>query len=290
MAKLVDCGVDYFRATTKDAGIAGDWSEAMDLVAAEGRGYGIMPAERSYLGYAGRLVGSAFFGARHDSWMVQVSGGEANARWTEFMPARANVTRVDCQVTAELAMPCVLYLSQLWQSLCSKERKAGRPKTLRCFSEPDGVTGITIGSRTSASYLRIYDKGHEQGMPEVRNLLRWEVEAKAEFAMTVAYLLDSGSERASPCENVVRTVFEKCGVVIPLVESYSPVSLAVSKMVPSVFTQLTWLRDGVNPTVLRLIESVGLMTVLQALFHGTDGYIRKEDLMVQLALLQDAEI
>lgn len=287
MAKLMDAGVDYFRATTRDASIGADWAESMELVAAESRGYGILPTARGWLGYNGRLIGKTFLGARSDGWMAQVSGGEAHARWSDFMPARANITRIDCQVTCKIAMPCEIYLSQLWTALCHKKQEAGRAKKLACFSERHGVTGIAIGSRSSQCYIRIYDKGFEQEMKEVRDLLRWEVEAKDTFATTLAYLLESGSDLRESAISVVRTVCEKSGVSVPLVETYEKQDLAAPALTPSVFTQLRWLRDGVSPTVRRLIDLVGLQTVMQAVFFGTDGYLRKEDLALQLALLAD---
>lgn len=290
MATSMHCGIDYIRATTREAWLAKEWADAFELVLGSYRGGGIKRINRSFLGYTGGLAGKVFLGTRSDGWMLQISGSDAHVWWNDFGPARGNVTRIDFQITAKLALPCAVYLPDLWRKVCNTRMGKGRASTARLFSEPQGTTGISIGSRASERYFRIYDKGREQGLVDVKDLLRWEVELKGSAAKVGAYLLESNPSLVDGVRNAVISYYESQGVTLPIKEPYEKLVIPNVTKSPSVFTKLKWLRDDVSPTVRTLVDSVGVEAVLQALFFGTDGFIRKEDLILQLSLLSEEDL
>ena len=121
-----------------------------------------------------------------------------------------------------------------------------------------------IGARQSVQMGRLYDKGVEQKVSQSGRWWRWEVEYKAESASSVAEALRKVDEPEVLIYSVVASWFRSRSMNMPG-RAAEFIIWNEQRAPTSTERQLSWLARGVRPTVLDLIDRVGLERVLQAL-------------------------
>jgi len=138
----------------------------------------------------------------------------------------------------------------------------------------DGAYCGTVGSRTSRSYVRLYDKGVESQTEPPGVYWRYEVEAKRDLAGSLWKELKEAADPTSYCQSVCERSARSLGLRWPstLRPDLKPMP-PVPKIEPADVTRtLAWLRKTVRPSILRLREAVGDDALLSAL-----GFLPERD-------------
>lgn len=188
---LVDSGIDYITATTKQGiNATAMWDLGRALVREEERSTDIVRPFR-FSGYHGIMCGGAQVGRRPDGTVVRLSGNCAKEFWAQVLGLSDNVTRLDLQVTALTPNGCAGQLKKHYNQVRKGKRGRGKPAEFKMWLGPKGFQSMTLGARSSDRYARIYDKGLESGLPEFAGCLRYEIELKRQQAFGMAQHLDA---------------------------------------------------------------------------------------------------
>jgi len=217
-------------------------------------------------GYEGITAGGASVGKRSDGSLIRLSSGCAADNWRRPANVAEHVSRIDLAVTARLpasANPA----AEAWAGATgSGSGRRGRPvqKATHIETRTEGET-CYLGSRKSARFGRLYNKGLESKMEEYRDCWRWEVEYKEHAATPIALsVAECGSESEAVLAYVWDT-FSTWGV---------PPSWGLGARVPSQAAdrqpsdderRLAWLYGQVRPVIARLIANGRRADVLSAL-------------------------
>lgn len=237
------------------------------------------------LGYRGRACGPVKMGFRGDeNWIIQLSGETANYA-IEKIPALAkmNVSRVDYQVTRQLPEITPAYIQCLHMEL--KELKRDNPSfpSLTLIQSDTGDT-LYIGKRTSNRYIRIYDKGGEQG-GERNRIIRYEVEYKKDKAQPAwETFVDALPNRTEHILGTVQAELSRIGLEVRF-SSDQLATIKAEKTEPLAERQLAWLRRCVKPVTMKLVQEGYFHQVYEILMGSAFPY---EDTDTHEFLLQEA--
>ncbi len=196
-------------------------------------------------------------------FIVILAGATAGDFWREIVPVACKVTRLDLAVDlyAEKPIDAVKNAARL---VMSKAYETNRKYTV--FGSMAGgskrrSSGDTlyIGSRQSAAYGRLYDKGLQTKMSKPGKWFRYEIEYKDYAASQAAKAAwDVGTEGLSKwIRKAVYDWFEKRDVVPVFLPDRDVPSFHVRSFVRATTLEkkLLWLSCQVRPTVKYLIEN-----------------------------------
>lgn len=224
-------------------------------------------------GYEGTRWGKFFFGERADGAMAIAEGWAAGNLWQHVPWAICHATRIDLALTwwqSEYEGGVADYYATKIDNLRkdSKLRRNFRITHYKGFG--DGDT-LAIGSRSSASYARIYDKEKQSGNEHYKRAWRAEIEYKGPATGQIVQGLRFST---LPESTIARTVCAWCferGVRLP-VDPGMGAAIAVKLPRPDQdnLRRLAWLARSVAPTVAELICAYGREVVYSALF-GTES-------------------
>lgn len=205
---------------------------------------------RDYIGYA---IGGLRVGERRDSYLCQLSGHVAAKHWRRLLVGAHNVTRIDLQVTALCPHQRWDEANKQYERIASDERLvrlAGWHS--RITTKPTGST-LYIGAPTSARRLRLYDKHAESPLDYPPGAWRYEIQARAGLARSLATSLASGNGGRFAGISTVHECFRARGVQ----PRFRPSSGGVLGSVPRARTnderRLRWIDQQVAPTIRRLV-------------------------------------
>lgn len=215
-----------------------------------------------FTGWTCGQVGAAVHGS---TAIVRLSGHCAAERWRDFVEDSTNVSRLDLAVTArndaEWTDVTREHLNQV-----RDHAKLHNPR-LRVTRIDGGKHGntLTIGSRSSDAYLRVYDKERESKREEYRDCWRYELELKRKLANGAAANLYNSEE---PCTDVCSTVsmwglMRAC--VVPWGSEVQELSLIPVVRSGGAEDTVRWLRMCVRASVQRAVASGKRFEVLSAL-------------------------
>jgi len=217
-------------------------------------------------GYEGLTCGGASVGRRADGSLVRLSSDYAALNWNVVHKFSDNVSRCDLAVTVRLgpeANPAGEAYSRPAENLPSRRgRHVQRATHIQTWTE--GETTY-LGSRQSARFGRLYNKGLESKREEYRDCWRWEVEYKGATAKDVAgKVAQCGSEGEAVLAYVWDT-FATWGVP-PAWGLGATVPPALAVRTPTdEERRLAWLYAQVRPAVARLVAAGRREAVLSAL-------------------------
>jgi DNA relaxase NicK len=126
---------------------------------------------------------------------------------------------------------------------------------------------VTVGSRQSQLYGRIYDKGKESKQPEWEGYIRHELEVKEEQARDLHFWLMEEITREHMIKAIVGNYFEKRGCPMYWEDFETRETPAVEKRTRTDETKLSWLATQVAPTVRDLIDHGKGAEALTALLY-----------------------
>lgn len=251
-------GVDYYRATSSlldtpvaDVETAKRW--VMDTIEA----FGVVttpPKPRAFLDYRGYQIDSVFCGVRPDGVMFQVSGGLARSGW-RMVPTIAKPTRIDLHLTVAFEYDMPFLAAALGKEASMFEFGQGREPDLTLYhSYREKGDTLSVGSRESAVYGRVYDKYRESGnSTENEFAWRWEVELKKEACKDVLVNYRDSLGRDSAVASIVSGLFADRGVVCPgLYIPLRGIAKVPARPETDYESKIAWLRRTVAPTVMKL--------------------------------------
>jgi len=198
---------------------------------------------------------------RQRSWAIlMVKGPLAGKIWMQAaVSTLPKCTRVDICVDVKMSKPD----RRIVRKIRDGHKKRG---TEMLLIEGKGDT-LTVGSRESSEYIRIYDKS-EHYQEELGNVWRFEVEYKRTMAQPVLELLAQGDANQLMQDMVWHSMTKK-HLPTPLIGN--PVNIKGHKAaVSSPEQKLLWIGRQVQPTVTFLRQLGMEAEVLKALGLDND--------------------
>lgn len=254
-------GVDWLTATSPKDEVGQAWYGLFLRYTDSQNGQELVSdAKNRY--YEGRKCGPVFWGyAPKQGYIMQISGRAANEFWRKVCPSAKNVSRLDLQVTAtgakhrpNLIDAYELAVAEVGIVAPTYWRKSRDAKTVYC------------GSRNSAQFGRIYDKGAEQGGAP-GYVYRYEVQLGDNLGKPASeYLLSlEGDDADKGIKSFVHRWFLTRGarpIFSPMGQGHI---VSVGRDVTTADRKLNWLRSQVAPTIAKLEEMGRLPDALNAL-------------------------
>lgn len=280
-----DAAYDYVRLTYTDGGTYEDVAQVYRKIAvhcmASATGGQVSPMPWGALGYRGEDYGLVQVGTSPQGAILQATQWAAQAV-REANPPFTNVPRADVQVTVWYdADPEGLIKPHANKSAAWSKARGSRGWQVRYIEGYGRGNTAYLGSRTSSTYVRIYDKGREQeGKGTYADALRYEVEFKDEQAKAAWTLEHRSAPDRSALSALVRGVLQARGVYLALPDALvAPYALPREVPAQGVDKTLIWLETSVRATLDRLqakgVQSDYLRRILGLALEGdTDGPYR----------------
>ena len=247
-------GADYIRVTHQDQRKYGEWLDIlMPEFLAEERA-GRRQKLRGLLGYYGRLGEHAFCGYGPQGVMAQASGSFANHAFYPLTHSGGRASRIDLQVTTPVGCHPSEFIRYTFLSASAHNKGRGKPTTVAIHDTNYGARMLTIGSRQSEVYGRIYDKYAESKQEEYKGMVRFEIEIKGQEARSVQNFLADDRLLFEHSRDMVAGWFTARGVEHSfnrgVVNEYVP----ESKRTRTDASSIAWLATQVRGTVSRLVQ------------------------------------
>ena len=248
-SNLASAGIDWLTCTSDKDSVGLAWFEMFQRLAVE-------PGEWYNPWYTGKADNHLRWGFNHGMGYIFIASGEiADVVFKQTVPVAKKITRIDVQVTVRLLKAnCEVARNGYRVNSASPNRKYGLIQNSR-----NGQT-LYVGSRNSAQFGRVYDKGVESGYDEPGKLWRYEVELKKPVSDMVARQLANWSNPKKGQEShyrIVSFVFDwflhrGVGPVFAR-EGWNGIVTEVGRRITSDDKKLEWLRTQVKPTIQYLL-------------------------------------
>jgi hypothetical protein len=210
--------------------------------------------------YSGQQVGGvqALFRARDGHQMLRFFGETTPWYASELMASGVpfKPTRIDGQITARFKEPREKY-GRTCQNRVERHDKAQGKKThtpIDAYTRMKGDSGITIGSRTSAVYTRIYDWQLKHQKETDQRIWRFEVELKEEAAMNFWHSYRASSEPDKLCAEMVATRLKKLGIDETGFGKLEPRAIAGTKKATEDELKLKHFETAIIPFICKLSD------------------------------------
>jgi len=264
---FVESGIDYITCTETGKGKSGKLMiPAERIMRAEARQGNEIKGWRME-GFSGFRCGQIEVGQRHDGTIVRMSGSCANDNWKRVFAVATNCSRLDLQTTYRPDLDVEKFIRR---NLRAMLKWSNADKQRACvdyrFNNRKGTT-IYSGERTSARFLRMYDKGKESREAWYSGCVRLEAELKAKLAQSIALQLFRSKELQPTIIAGVRQCFSERGAV-RLSCSKSLLEFTVRRKRSDRDRYLTWLKEAVRPGVQKIVAAGDIDEVLLALDLG----------------------
>jgi hypothetical protein len=220
----------------------------------------------SWKGYDGITSGGASVGARMDGTIVRLSSECAAEHWMGAVQLANHVSRLDLAVTVrmESAANPAKEAYELARIHLSERRGRRVQKASHIETWSEGETAY-LGSRQSARFGRLYNKGLESKEERYRDCWRWEVEYKGDTATAIAGEMAQCGDSSEPTLAYVWDTFSKWGVP-PVWGKHAEVPMGtLGRTATDDDRRLIWLYTQVRPAIDRLIRRGKRAAVLDAL-------------------------
>lgn len=249
-------GVDWITFVTqgKDDTLAAWQLGQAQIAAQELTGEKVLPW--GFQGYRGHRSGGVAVGSRDDGGIIIMSGAAASSSWSTTERLCGTVSRLDLQTTLQLVSPMPHGGSWLTQLMVSDRqfRSGLRSGSMKCAST--GLWLGTMGSRASTAFVRVYDKGVEQGTDQPGAVWRIEAEYKKARAQHHYQSLFKAPSRAAYCSSAAFSSLGSFGGQVPLGLALSPTPTApVAKRSSRSTSDLQYLKQYVAPLLRRMARS-----------------------------------
>lgn len=273
-------GADYFVASLPRAHAPGQGLElsrkAEEAAAAQGDGFERKPAR--WYGYTGWQIGRVFFGERPDGHLLRATGAVADLVAFTLPSAGLSIARLDLAVTCWFDEDDMMIAKRAQAAAAvSRETRAlpKKPKIRLQDGTGDGDT-LYLGSRKSAVFGRVYDKGRATNEAFYEHSWRWEIELHNRTADKVYAAIEGEEDRQETIAASVSSWFSSRGVECPVTcANRSPVSIRAPCEPSDLVKQLQWLERQVRPVLNKLLKQGREADILQAL--GLIGHIGRAE-------------
>jgi len=271
----LEAGIDWFSATLPAGHSSAPalWLACYDLLEAQFAA-GNKATDAIKLGYKGVQCGKIFVGESAQGILIVATSSAAVLAYEHLYIPEMHVSRLDIQVTVwnPLESDATGVLSEQNARDHKKRGGKGNNRQIKHIADDEGGYTLYIGSRSSTSFLRLYNKGVESKEEYYGGSWRYEVEMHNALATQVAEALNgakAGLETA-----IVSTVALYCRNRGLYLSWGGDAQFNVLRPLPSVETDdirsLRWLASQVKPTVQRLLHAGYATDVAQALGLSDD--------------------
>ncbi len=280
IAETVYCGVDWISGTLgRDNEREQLWLHnclsALEEVQLLGNTY----KRRSLLGFDGWECAGCFVGSNETMHYAQFAGKYANDAYIAFSHHKVHISRIDLQITVQYNIELqkegrYQYARAIHHNKSLPEH---RRRKINLFAGSDGSDTVYVGSPSSNTRGRIYNKDKQSLDKAYERCWRYEVVYRNENAASVfATVLSAASQTTDVILSEVLTWYAKRGVNVLDVVSGSGTSIELPKSPPTdVDRKLKWIRNQVIPTIRKLAE-LGYAEDLMELIAEAISAVRNE--------------
>lgn len=224
-------------------------------------------------GYEGQQVDSVGYGSNGTSIIIKLSGESARRYWRALAVESTNVSRIDLATTVCPVSDVGALARDEFEAVTRLAKRRGRPITYRLIRDSLGGESLSVGSRVSDAFGRLYNKGAESRDPAYAGCWRYEVEYKRKVANAKALALLSSSEEALAITGDCYRWFSARNVR----PCFAPGDVALGDLLPEETSDsqrwLKWARQSVRPGALRAVERYGWLHVALALCGKPADYM-----------------
>ena len=209
---LVHCGVDWITVTALGGKVSQSLFEDGQLLLRQEVSSGNEKRAWSMSGFQGYKAGQAQCGVRGEEVIVRLSGDLAHDHWRDLYRDADRCTRIDVQATYRLACQVEPVITRHYEQAKRQTANKKRGPTLSKLSTNNGPSTVYFNKRCSESFARIYDKGGESGLDQLKNCIRYEVEYKGNEASRVSAYLESQAQPDYAAALLALSFLERRGV------------------------------------------------------------------------------
>lgn len=216
-------------------------------------------------GYTGFRIGGLTYGRRTDDDIVRLASHAAGLGWRSWGKHADNVSRLDLQVTSRDAGDPRPRGRAIYDQITDGQITLKKAKGQSIIENSTGGSTLYVGSRTSETFLRLYDKGAEALCAPPGTLWRWEVELKDSAALAMYTELTRYTSSDIVIAGHVWRIWNERGITpnwTPRLETTRPY---VERPLSDDARKLLWLRTQVAPTIAYLEQRGKLLAALDAL-------------------------
>lgn len=259
--KVVSVGVDYLTVTAKANNARQILLMQGELMSSRAERNGDQQKPWRSQGYDGWKCGQVTYGEREDSAILKLSGRVDPDIVIQMNHPDLHCTRIDVQVTARSIQRWPSYgeaamLQAEWDRECLQDKGEAQHwgKIRRMDGRGAGDT-ITVGSRSSKRYGRLYDKAAQSGEEQYWNCWRWEYEYKEELAPIVLQRIANRGACADVIAGVVAWQYNQQCFNVPWEHNEGSSVDGPGRVESDAQRKMRWFRTQVKPTVIWLIEN-----------------------------------
>jgi hypothetical protein len=261
---LITIGVDYLTATAIEPRGWEPMHAAATTLFRTQADEGNEPKPWGMSGFKGWRCGSVEVGKRDDETIVRLSSDSAYRAWRTVVQHANNISRIDLQATVLPSVGPTRTIDRHRRQATRDAKKTENHKVVRWIQDNrDGYT-LYLGQRSSICFGRIYDKYAHSKLDQYKGCVRYEVQYHNKLALRIASALNSDYQTIPRIAGYIQQFFH--GRAIDLViQSDAWATYSCSRPRSDAEKNLSWLRNAVRPTVLRLIALDRGDEVLRAL-------------------------
>lgn len=264
---IVDAGVDWISATVAPGPKSPDFFSLWNDIARAQHHAGFDLKPWRWNGYEGHTAGHAAYGTRHDGAYIRLSAGASATWWRDVFTIADRAARLDVQVTVDGLRPGRDLAREAKLMADRAPPRRGRPVDWSYTQTRRKGATTYVGSRTSANFMRLYDKGAEAKIGHLTGLWRYEVETKDERAGAVARALLNQRPHEKMAAGFVWHQFNRQGVRPAFAQPAGEVEVEHKRDESDDERLLRWFKEHVRKSFMKLKAS-GLETeALTALGH-----------------------
>lgn len=212
--ELVHSGCDWITATALGGKRSNFLYESAELLLREAICRGNQKRPWSMSGFHGYKAGGVQCGNRGDEVMIRLSGDYAHDYWKEVYDDADNITRFDAQATFRLKSEVGPLIARHFEQAKRLSKNKRRAPTVSLFSTNNGPSTLYLNRRVSEVFARIYDKGAESGLPQLRGCIRYEVEYKGDAARRISAFVRSQAAADKVCARLAIEYMASRGCVL----------------------------------------------------------------------------
>jgi len=258
-AQTVYCGVDWISGTLGRDEIDNqtwlyDCLHALEDVAQLGNTY----KRRSMLGFDGWESGGCFVGSNETMHYAQFAGKYANDAFHMLEHPKVHISRIDLQITVQYDIELVK--EGRYQYARAIHHNKGllqhRRRTIHLYAGSDGADTVYLGSPSSDTRGRLYNKAKQSNDAAYERSWRYEVVYRNERAGSMfGRVVNAGDKTTTVILSEVFNWYAERGVEIldVGVERSNTVSLPKPPR-SDVEKKLRWIKTQVVPTIRKLAE------------------------------------
>lgn len=268
-AKRKSNGLDWLTLVSADDGVMEKWHQCIATQFVDRKLWKENSKTRNVMGYVGPQFEGLFIGSRPDGHMVRVSSD--TARWVghDLLRRGGRASRIDLQITVWLGGIQDAFLRSDFVTACQHKYGRGSPPRIAIIDTNRGPEGVTIGSRASESYGRIYDKQKESKEERYEGCLRYEVEFKGELAHSIGAILAGYTSPLIAMSDMVEKWFMARGVLIPDGGGKVQDLIPLKRPPTSLERSRGWITRNIAPTIYKIALEQGICQTMLDVFGQT---------------------